>query len=256
MLKRFWKRSMNNAIVKSPLIHKSLIDFHDWFYVFIEKRINRFVVQVNFGDGKSRQVATNNPGRLSELMVAGRKAVCISNPQGKTAGKLIAIQDDFGWAFIDTFFQMRAFEMAVQKKCIPWLEGYTLLKRNPRLGESVLDYWFLDSGGETVLLELKSAVYRQGRFATYPDCPSTRGQRHIRELTKYAQSGGKGLILFIASLAEVDAFRPAEDGDPEVGRLLRLAVDTSPLEIRALSLLYDPESGLRMENHDLPVIIQ
>jgi hypothetical protein len=41
-----------------------------------------------------------------------------------------------------------------------------------------------------------------------------------------------------------------------VGRLLRLAVDTSPLEIRALSLLYDPESGLRMENHDLPVIIQ
>ena len=69
MLKRFWKRSMNNAIVKSPLIHKSLIDFHDWFYVFIEKRINRFVVQVNFGDGKSRQVATNNPGRLLEYPV-------------------------------------------------------------------------------------------------------------------------------------------------------------------------------------------
>ena len=256
MLKRFWKRSMNNAIVKTHLIHKPLIDFHDWFYVFIEKRMNRFVVQVDFGDGKSRQVATNNPGRLLELMVPGRKAVCISNPQGKTAGKLIAIQDDFGWAFIDTYFQMRAFEVAVQKKYIPWLEGYSFLKRNPRLGESVLDYSFQNSRGDTVLLELKSAVYRQGRFATYPDCPSTRGQRHIKELTKYAQSGGKGLILFIASLAEVDAFRSAEDGDLEVGRLLRLAIKSSPLEIRALSLLYDPESGLKMGNHDLPVIIQ
>ena len=56
-------------------------------------------------------------------MVAGRKAVCISNPQGKTAGKLIAIK-----MILDGFhrylFQMRAFEMAVQKM-YPWLEGYT-----------------------------------------------------------------------------------------------------------------------------------
>lgn len=256
MLKRYLMRSMNSVIVKRSLLHKALIDFHDWFYVFIEKRINRFVVQVNFGDGKSRQVATNNPGRLLELMVPGQKAVCIPNPYGKTAGKLIAIQDDFGWAFIDTYFQMRAFEVAVEKKSIPWLEGYTLLKRNPRLGESVFDYCFRDSSGDTMLLELKSAVYRQGRYATYPDCPSKRGQRHIKELTKYAQNGGKGLILFIASLAEVDAFRPAEDGDPEVERLLRLAVEISPLEIRAFSLLYDPKSGLKMGNHDLPVIIQ
>ncbi len=247
---------MNNVIVKRPLIHQPLINFRDWSYVFIEKRINRFVVQVNFGDGKSRQVATNNPGRLLELIVSGRKAVCIPNPRGKTAGKLIAIQDDFGWAFIDTYLQMKAFEAAVQKKYIPWLKEYTFLKRNPRLGESVLDYWFQNPFGDTVLLELKSAVYRQGRFATYPDCPSTRGQRHIKELTKYAQNGGNGLIVFIASLAEVDAFRPAENGDPEVGRLLRLASHSSPLEIRALSLLYDPESGLNMGNHDLPVIIE
>ena len=64
-----------------------LLSFYGWFYGFIEKRLNRFIVQMNFGDGMSHRVATNNPGRLLELMVPGRKAVCIPNPYGKTEGK-------------------------------------------------------------------------------------------------------------------------------------------------------------------------
>ena len=150
---------------------------------------------------------------------------------------------------------MRAFEIALQKKLLPWLMNASMLKRNPRMGVSVLDYFIHNLMGENILLELKSAVYRQGRFATYPDCPSTRGQRHIREMIEYARQGGKGIILFIASLSGIDAFRPAYNGDPEVGRLLQQAYDYSPLEIRALSLRYIPERGLFLDNPNLPVVI-
>ena len=60
---------MKNVIVRPDSPAKPLIDFQDWFYVFVEKRVNQFVVQVEFGNGKSGQVAINNSRRLLEYPV-------------------------------------------------------------------------------------------------------------------------------------------------------------------------------------------
>ncbi|MEM1632317.1 MAG: DNA/RNA nuclease SfsA, partial [Thermofilum sp.] len=102
---------------------------------------------------------------------------------------------------------------------------------------------------------LKSAVLREGPYAMYPDCPTLRGRRHIRELTELARSGWRALIVFIAAAPGVSAFKPYERGDPEVARLLRQAKESGVL-LRAVSMHYDPAlSAVVLDNPSLQVLV-
>lgn len=218
----------------------------------IKTRVNRFVVEV-IVEGKVERAYINNTGRLTELLVKGRRCYCLRKSAGSTSLRLIAIDDDEGAALIDTAIQMRAFERALERGELHWARC-SIMARNPRLGGSVLDY-LLDCGGELVYAELKSAVLRDGVFAAYPDCPTLRGRRHIIELVRHAEQGGRALIVFVAALQRVTAFRPFERGDPEIPRLLREAA-ASGVEIRAISMHYDPiRSVILLDNSDLPVVL-
>jgi len=55
----------------------------------------------------------------------------------------------------------------------------------------------------------------------YPDCPSLRGQRHVKDLIDYVKKGGKGMIVFIAALPNVIAFKPNKKGDIKIHELLK-----------------------------------
>ncbi len=94
---------------------------------------------------------------------------------------------------------------------------------------------------------------RDEEYAMYPDCPSARDRRHIRDLTQHARTGGKAVILFIAALLEVNVFKPYGDGDPELDELL-LEAEKVGAAINGLNIIYDPgDSTVRLINADLPV---
>jgi sugar fermentation stimulation protein A len=221
----------------------------------IIERINRFVLRISI-KGSPRLGYINNTGRLQELLLPERTAYCIQKNGGKTEYRVFSINTGKLAALIDTNFQMKAFEKAVEKNMIPWLYNCRMLKRNPRAGESLLDYIFR-CGRERVWIEVKSAVLAGEKgCAMYPDCPSLRGRRHIVELTRLVQEKGeKAGIVFIAALPSAKCFKPNPLGDPEIPRLLRQA-EHSGVMIKAVSLYYDPaESIIRLENPDLPVVL-
>jgi sugar fermentation stimulation protein A len=105
----------------------------------IVARLNRFVIEVQFGK-RNYRASTNNTGRLVGFVTPGRKAYCRphSRPSG-TDFSLFAVQDSSAGALIDTQLQMRAFEKAVAFQYIPWLAHYRLVRRNVTLGDSVFD---------------------------------------------------------------------------------------------------------------------
>ncbi|MDP3879458.1 MAG: DNA/RNA nuclease SfsA, partial [Dehalococcoidales bacterium] len=145
------------------------------------------------------------------------------------------------------------FEKALEMRLIPWLDDCRSFRRNARLGDSVIDY-LLEGDGEQVYLEVKSAVLRQGHYAMYPDCPSARGRRHIRELTQHVSEGGRAIILFIAALPGVTAFKPNQSGDPELCDLLAEARKAG-VELRSIGMYYHPEdSYLYLSSPDLRVV--
>jgi len=218
----------------------------------IVARLNRFVVEVQLGERHLR-ASTNNTGRLVDFITPGRKAYCRNHSRpSSTDFSLFAVEDSPAAALIDTQLQMRAFERAVFLGHIPWLAGSGVMRRNAALGDSVIDYLF-EAGGEEVFLEVKSAVLRDGKYAMYPDCPTARGRRHIRGLTEYVQRGGKALVVFVAALPRVSAFKPDRQADPELYGLL---VDASRagVGVKALNIIYEPgDSTVHLVNPDLPV---
>jgi sugar fermentation stimulation protein A len=218
----------------------------------ILRRINRFVVDVEV-EGWAYRAHITNTGRLEQFLNQGRVAYCLpkENP-GKTDFLLLAIQDGDAAALIDTRLQMQAFERVVGMGLIPWLKGWRIIKRNARLGTSLIDY-LLESNGKAIYLEVKSAVLRDGKYAMYPDCPSLRGQKHVRELADHVKHGGEAIILFIAALPDVTAFKPCRTGDPTLCKLLAKA-KRAGVRLKAVQMIYEPADGtIRLINGDLRV---
>lgn len=222
---------------------------------FIE-RPNRFVALVEV-DGEMRKALVTNTGRLEEFMVPGRKAFCVPKTGGKTDFVLVAFEDLGGkGAVIDTRTQARAFERAVELGLIPWLKDCSIKRKEVTVGKSRLDYLFECPNGE-VYAEMKSAVLRggeRGEYAMYPDCPSTRGQKHIRELIELKRAGKRAMIFFIGAMPGVEKFRPYERGDPEIARLLKEARGAG-VEIHATSISLLPEGKVILERPELGIIL-
>jgi len=217
----------------------------------IIRRANRFVVEVEQG-GARRRAYINNTGRLREYLVEGRTGYCHPHRRpGRTELRLFAVEDAGAAALIDTQYQMRALEVAVERGLIPWLRGCRVARRNPRLGSSVLDY-LLDCPGGQLYVEVKSAALRSGDYAAYPDCPTLRGRRHIRELI---ENRGRTALVFIAAIPGAKAFTPYEQGDPLVAELIAEAAQAGVI-VKAIGLYYDPRSGaVVLYSPDLPVVL-
>ncbi len=222
----------------------------------IVERLNRFVVKVLFESRDEVSYAyINNTGRLHDYIVRGKIGYCIRKHSGRIPYRLFAVADEECAALIDTLFQMKAFEYSVGEGYIPWLRDCRIVKRNPRLNKSVLDYLMLCRNNR-VYVEVKSAVLRGDNvYAMYPDCPSLRGRRHIRDLIKLVEEGEIAKIVFIAGLPRVKAFKPYSEGDPIIHSLLREAIAKGVI-VKALSLFYNPFSNyIVLDNPDLPVYI-
>jgi len=215
-------------------------------------RVNRFVVTVR-PQGRCSRAYINNTGRMYQFLVSGREGFCTAHEKPrKTDVQLFSVEEGNLGAIVDTRLQMRAFEEALRMELIPWLRGCRLLKRDARLGDSRIDY-LLQCDGEEVYLEVKSAVLREGHHAMYPDCPSCRGKRHIRELTHHVRQGGRATILFIAALPNVEAFKPNRAADPGLYQSLVAAHDAG-VRIKSIGMLYRPEDcSICLYDSDLAV---
>ena len=232
-----------------------LLEIKDFFTVEIVERLNRFVVLVKKGN-RLLKAHNTNTGRLKDFLQRGKKAFCLSKKGGKTDCRLFAVEDTFGFSLIDTALQMAAFERAYRKGLLNWLypTEWKMVRKNAPLGEhSLIDYLFEHKSGRKLYLEIKSAAMRsEENFGMYPDCPTQRGRKHIKELLKNPSQSG---ILFICALPKVAGFKPNCEGDREICRLLKEAKRRG-LPIRAMGISFSPKRGaVILERDNLPVEI-
>lgn len=76
-------------------------------------------------------------------------------------------------------------------------------------------------------VEVKNVTLKDGESARakFPDAVTTRGQKHLQEMMKLIRAGHTAEIVFTIQRDDCTEFSPADDIDPEYGRLLRKAVD-------------------------------
>ena len=183
-------------------------------------RPNRFIAHIEI-DGKTEICHVKNTGRCRELLPSGAKVWCevAQNPSRKTKFDLITVEKGSRLINMDS--------QAPNDAAKEWLLAGGLgpienLRPETVHGGSRFDFSFtLD--GRPCLLEVKGVTLENDGICAFPDAPTERGARHLRELAQAAKDGYGAYILFVIQMSDVKYLHPNDATDPEFGAALRQA---------------------------------
>jgi len=217
------------------------------------RRYQRFLADVELEDGRIVTAHTPISGSMKQCAVPGH-AVLLSesdNPARKLKYTLELIAVGKHWVDTHTHRSNRVVEEGLRTGSIPELEGYQVTPESP-YHDSRIDF-FLAKGEEKVLVEVKNVTLCcRETVACFPDAVTLRGQKHLRELLRARGEGYRGVIFFLVQRGEATAFTPADDIDPEYGRLLREVV-AAGVEVLAYRTVVTPENNTVGER--IPVLL-
>lgn len=187
-------------------------------------RDNRFRALVRFA-GAERPVHVPNSGRLSELLVPGATVHLRLSHEARrrTAGDLILVEHAGRLVCVDARLPPRLVVEAWRAGLLPELGVYEWVHTETASGDSRLDLRFEAGGGRACWVEAKSVTLVQDTVALFPDAPTERGRRHLRELARLAAEGICSAVVFVVQREDARAFAPNDDADAEFGTALRAA---------------------------------
>lgn len=172
-------------------------------------RPNRFIANVLLPDGITAAVHVKNTGRCRELLISGTAVYLESsdNPKRKTKYDLIAAEKPGSGLFnIDS--------QAVNTVMKEWLDklDFDTVRPEYTYGNSRIDF-YMKRGQEEFLLEVKGCTLERNGTGYFPDAPTERGTKHLRELTAARKSGINTGITFVMQAECIDKVVPNEGTD-------------------------------------------
>ena len=198
-------------------------------------RPNRFIAHVEV-NGRPETVHVKNTGRCKELLIPGAEVYLTEpgTPGRKTRYDLIAVRKQNGILFnIDS--------QAPNKVVQEWLEtqGFDLVQPEHTFGSSRLDF-YMERGEEKLLMEVKGCTLEVDGIGYFPDAPTARGVKHLRELTHAVSKGYHAIAAFVIQMDGVTEVRPNVGTDPEFGAALKEA-ESAGVRVLALPCHVEPD---------------
>lgn len=185
-------------------------------------RTNRFAALVDVS-GHATLVHVANTGRLGELLVPGVTVwLADASREGRrTLWDLVIVEHGDQLVSVDSRLPNHLVRIALGEGAIPMLAGYPGCRAEVSYGSSRFDFR-LDGAAGTCFVETKGVTLVVDGCARFPDAPTTRGARHLRELAGYAREGGSAAVIFIVQRADAVGFSP-NASDPDFAHALRQA---------------------------------
>ncbi|GAB6945289.1 DNA/RNA nuclease SfsA [Vulcanisaeta sp. JCM 14467] len=189
--------------------------------VFV-RRLNRFV-GVGVINGKEEFVHIHDPGRLTELLKPGVRFFAYSKSTGKTRFYLTAV---------DLGNELVLVNSAIHNAIASWLikngyvlSGYEVVRKEPVFGSGRFDLLLKSPSNDYALVEVKGVTLEEGGVAKFPDAPTVRGARHMRELARAVELGYEAYVLFLVLRSGASIFMPNTALDPKFSESLRYAIE-------------------------------
>ncbi|MDA8017383.1 MAG: DNA/RNA nuclease SfsA [Thermoanaerobaculia bacterium] len=196
------------------------------------RRYKRFLADVELATGETITVHCANSGSMKGCSEPGRPVLISDsrNPKRKLRHTLEMIRMGRTWVGVNTANPNRAVAAWIENGRIAELAGYPYQRREVPYGEndrSRIDVLLEDPDGgrPRCWVEIKNTTWRVGEHAAFPDAVTTRGQKHLRELAGVVEQGERGVMFFFVGRADCTRFRPADEIDPDYGRILRSVVE-------------------------------
>ena len=180
----------------------------------LERKVNRFIAQV-YINGIKEQVHIKNTGRLNELLLPKAKVMLehSDNPNRKTRYSLISVEKNGRWVNIDSQAPNAVAFEALKKGKLIEIGLVDSVKREVAYWDSRFDLYF-EKDGEKGFIEVKGVTLENDGVLMFPDAPTSRGTKHVLELTKAVQEGYSCSILFVIQMKGCHLFTPNKEMDP------------------------------------------
>ncbi|MEJ6951604.1 DNA/RNA nuclease SfsA [Natronospora cellulosivora (SeqCode)] len=189
------------------------------------KRPNRFIAHVEL-NGQEEIVHVKNTGRCKEILQTGSTVFLeeASNKNRKTKYSLISAYKGDTLINIDSQVPNTVVYESLEQNKIIEIKEIETIKKEVTFGNSRFDIFFKNKKGEG-FIEVKGVTLEKDRVAMFPDAPTIRGRKHIKEMIKAINSSYQGYIFFLIQLKGVDYFTPNTVMDPDFTAALKLAKD-------------------------------
>ena len=189
-------------------------------------RPNRFIAYVNV-EGEEVVCHVKNTGRCKELLIPGKSKVFVEDHgEGtgrKTRYSLIAVEKNGRIINMDS--QVPNVIAADWVRENERFKGLTYLKREQKFGNSRFDIYF-EYNGKKAFMEVKGVTLEDENVVRFPDAPTERGAKHVRELVDTVKAGYEAYILFVIQMKDVDYFEPNYITDKAFADALKEAAET------------------------------
>ena len=208
------------------------------------QRPNRFIARVKI-DGKEETVHVKNTGRCRELLIPGVTVYLEESLQStrKTRYDLIAVDKIREGKTVLPINMDSQIPNAAAAEWLPESGMFSPdaeIRREVTYGNSRFDL-FIKDGERQCFMEVKGVTLEHDGIACFPDAPTERGVKHIRELIQCREAGFEAVILFVIQMKEIYQFRPNDTMHPAFGEALREAA-ASGVKIIAMDCRITPES--------------
>lgn len=222
---------------------------------FLE-RSNRFIAYADLG-GVRVKCHVKNTGRCRELLLPGADLILQHHPGALEAGRKTE------YSLIQVYKEMahgrelvNMDSQAPNQVAMEWLLGGGLpgvcdVRREVTYGQSRIDLAFLQDG-VPAYMEVKGVTLEQDGVARFPDAPTERGIKHLRELERAVGEGYRAYALFVIAMKGVHRFEPNMVTHPAFGEALAHAAACG-VKVLAWDCLVGVDS--LMMDRQIPVLL-
>ena len=204
-------------------------------------RPNRFLSYINLENNNGKQAAhVPDPGRLKELLIPGAEVIVRQEQQvnRKTKYSLVGVKKDDVWVNIDSIFTNTIFKEEFNK--IDNFLDYKILRSEYTFGNSRFDFLLENlKTKRRALVEVKGVTLVENGLALFPDAPTTRGTKHVKELAKALKHDFESYIVFVVKRPNATSFKPNKETDYKFTEAL-INASKAGVKIIVVKCSYEP----------------
>ena len=200
------------------------------------KRYKRFLTDIKLPDGSERTIHCANTGAMTGCATPGNTVwySTSDNAKRKYPNSWEISETDKGHRIcVNTARANQLAVEAIENKTIVELLGYNALRTEVKYGSenSRIDILLEDNEKPPCYIEVKSVTLLDEQETStegqgfFPDAVTTRGQKHLRELTEMVESGNRAVLLFTVLHSGIEKVSAAHHIDAKYSLLLTQAQD-------------------------------
>jgi sugar fermentation stimulation protein A len=212
------------------------------------KRYKRFLTDIKLEEEKVVTAHCPNSGSMKSCLGTDwpTRLSISNNPKRKLKYTLEMLHNGKTWIGVNTHLANQIVAEAISKAEIQELNGYTNLRREVKYGQNSRIDILLENKDKKCYVEVKNVTLLEAGNYLFPDAPTQRGQKHLRELMQMKKQGHRAVMFYLIQRQDGKIFAPASQIDPEYTKLLRLAYKQG-VEILTYRATVNPEK-ITIEN--------